>query len=186
MARLLEFFRPDDYVERVTDIDCAGLKAQGVELLILDLDNTLVPWKGSDLSEDVRKWARGAVSAGLKLVILSNTHYPARLSRIATELGAPSIAHAFKPWRRGFRKAARLAQCDLRLAAVVGDQLLTDTLGGKLSGARTILVKPMQSREFMGTKISRLIERGIISAIRLTPGQGTKSAQSQSQTQDTR
>lgn len=185
MARFLDIFRPDDYVERVTDIDCAELKAQGVELLILDLDNTLVPWKSSAVPEEVKGWVRGAESVGLKLAILSNTHYPGRLSRIASELGVPSIPHALKPWRFGFRKAARLAQCEFCSAVVVGDQLLTDVVGGKRAGMRTILVKPMSAHEFIGTRISRLLERGILSLLRLTPRQGTKSVQSQSQTRDT-
>jgi hypothetical protein len=43
-------------------------------------------------------------------------------------------------------------------AAVIGDQLLTDILGGKRMGMFTILVDPIDEREFIGTKVMRWIE----------------------------
>jgi len=42
---------------------------------------------------------------------------------------------------------------------VIGDQLLTDILGGKLAGLYTILVEPLSSREARRTKFNRLMER---------------------------
>jgi uncharacterized protein len=186
LAGFLNLFRPDEYADGVTDIDASALKAAGFELMIVDLDNTLLPWKSSVVGDDVRNWIGSVKSAGLKLAILSNTHHPRRLSQIASELGVPSISHALKPWRSQFRKAARLAGCEFCHAVVVGDQVLTDILGGNLAGMKTILVKPMHPHEFIGTKISRLIERLIFFALAETPRSGTKSERMQSQTEDTK
>jgi predicted HAD superfamily phosphohydrolase YqeG len=46
--------------------------------------------------------------------------------------------------------------------AVIGDQVFTDILGGNRAGLYTVLVKPLASREFVGTKINRLLELLII------------------------
>lgn len=42
---------------------------------------------------------------------------------------------------------------------LIGDQIFTDILGGNKSGLYTILVDPISNKEFIGTKITRLIER---------------------------
>jgi hypothetical protein len=186
MATFLDNFRPDHYAERVCEIDSAALAAQGIRLMILDLDNTLLPWKGTVIGDDVREWVGNAKSAGIKVAIVSNTHHPRRLSLIAAELDVPCIAHALKPRGKGFRKAARLAGCDPGHCVVVGDQLLTDILGGNLAGMKTILVKPIHRREFIGTKVSRMIERLIFSLLPEKPWLGTKSEGTQSQTGDTK
>ena len=186
MAGLLERFRPDGYVARVMDIDLALLAAAGCECLLLDLDNTLLPWKSSEISEEVKAWVARAKELGIKPAIVSNTHYLPRLRKIAEALDIPWTAHAMKPWAKGFVKAARLVGSGPDKTVVVGDQLLTDILGGNRAGMRTILVKPVHHHEFIGTKLSRLVERGIMSVIGLRVGQGTKWEAIQSQTQDTR
>jgi predicted HAD superfamily phosphohydrolase YqeG len=43
--------------------------------------------------------------------------------------------------------------------AVVGDQLFTDVLSGKLCGLYTILTEPIESKDFPITKIFRFFER---------------------------
>lgn len=182
----LDNLRPDHYVEKVSHVDSAALKAAGIKLMILDMDNTLLPWQSMVIGEDVREWIANAKSAGMKLTILSNTHHPRRLTQIAGELGVPSIPHALKPRGKGFRKAAESAGCEPRNAAVVGDQLLTDILGGNRAGMTTILVKPIHKREFIGTKVSRMIERLIFSLLPEMPRLGTKPEGMQSQTGDTK
>lgn len=184
MAGLIDLLCPDEMADRVENIDCGALSRAGIKLIILDLDNTLLPWKSSEVPDSVRKWVEQAKSAGIKLAILSNTHYPRRLGRIAGELGIPSIAHAVKPFRRGFLKAARLAECRPDEAVVVGDQLFTDMLGGNLAGMRTILVRPVDSREFAGTKVSRALEKLVLPRIRARAAKGTKPGPFQSQTKD--
>jgi len=174
MPALLEMCRPGDYSPSVLDIDLAALKDQGLECLMLDLDNTLLPWQSSVVPEPVRQWVERAKDLGMRLAIVSNTHNPKRLSAIASELGVASIARALKPRRRGFLVAASMIGCRASNTAVVGDQILTDILGGNLAGMRTILVRPMHRREFVGTKVSRLLEMLILAALGRRAKSGTK------------
>lgn len=154
MSRL----RPGMRVKCVSDIAVTDLREQGYRALLLDLDNTLLPWQSSDLPESSKQWVQGAKQLGMKLCIVSNTHHPKRLNAIADELGVESVARALKPRVGGFRRAAELLGCELRDSVVVGDQLFTDILGGNIAGAYTILVNPMHPREFIGTKITRVLE----------------------------
>lgn len=186
MAGLIEAFRPKARVASVTDIDAAALRAQGFQALLLDVDNTLLPWKSADLPESSRRWVEQAKKAGLRPVLVSNTHYPRRLNRIASELGIPAIAHSLKPRRHGFEKAAALAQCELKHAVVVGDQLLTDIWGGNRLGAYTILVNPVHTREFVGTKVSRMVERVIFRLLGMPARLGTKARAIKSENRDTK
>lgn len=150
--------RPDMRVKCVADIAVADLREMGYKALLLDLDNTLLPWQSSELPESSRRWVEEAKRLGMKLCIVSNTHYPKRLNAIAEELGIGSIARAVKPRAAGFRRAAEIVGCELSSCAVIGDQLFTDIWGGNRVGAYTILVNPVHRREFVGTKISRGLE----------------------------
>ena len=186
MARFLERFRPDLRVASVTDIDPASLVEKGYKGLILDLDNTLLPWQTSDVPESSKRWVERAKQVGMRPCILSNTHYPKRLNRIARELEIPSVAQALKPREQGFHAAAKLIGCDIGRTVVVGDQLLTDILGGNLACAYTILVNPMHPREFIGTKVSRLIEQAIFVCLDMPARLGTKSEPTKSEEKDTK
>jgi HAD superfamily phosphatase (TIGR01668 family) len=148
------------------DIDVEALHKQGFCGLLLDLDNTLLPWKDPILPEESESWIESAKQLGMKLCIVSNTHYPNRLTKIAEHLGIDALARALKPRNYGFIKAAELIDCELARCVVVGDQLLTDIWGGNRAGAFTILVNPMHPREFIGTKVSRMIERLIFAALK--------------------
>lgn len=186
MQSLLDNFRPDLRVRAITDIDPVSLCAQGYVGLLLDLDNTLLPWKSSELPESSKRWIEQAKQAGMKPCIVSNTHYPKRLNRIASALEVPWVAQALKPRGHGFEKAVKMIGCGLENSVVVGDQLLTDILGGNLACAYTILVNPIHPREFIGTKISRLFERVIFYYLGTTARQGTKSELGKSEEEDTK
>lgn len=170
----------------VTEIDVQSLREQGLVGLLLDVDNTLLPWKAPELPGSSKLWVEQAKNAGMKPVLVSNTHYPKRLNRIAADLGIPAVAHSLKPRRHGFDKALALVGCDIKEAVVVGDQLLTDIWGGNRLGAYTILVNPMHPREFVGTKLSRLVERLIFRLLGLPPRLGTNAQAIKSENRNTK
>ena len=186
MAGLLDMLRPDQYAASLAEVDVDELKQDGFDTLLIDLDNTLLPWSSSVVPESSRNWVERAKHLGLRICILSNTHNPVRLGAIAEELGVDSVHRARKPWKAGFLRAVREAGSEPGKAVVVGDQIITDILGGNRAGMRTILVHPMDSREFIGTKISRLLEKVIFALTRGAGKPGTISRSTQSEKQDTK
>jgi len=186
MGRFLELCNPDQLAPSLSDVSLGDLRSRGLVGVLLDLDNTMLPWRSADLPQDTREWIERAKGLGFRLCIVSNTHYPRRLRRIAEELGVQSIHGALKPRKRGFARACEMMGVEPAKCAVIGDQVLTDILGGNLVGAHTVLVRPMARREFIGTKVTRLFEQIILGMLRRRGMLGTISQPTQSQKQDTK
>jgi HAD superfamily phosphatase (TIGR01668 family) len=150
----------------VREITTAFLARLSIRALILDLDNTLVPWHGREVPEEVAEWAREMRDAGIRLCIVSNTHRPGRLKELAAVLGVQCVPSGGKPRRRGFYRALAAMGVTAEEAAVVGDQVMTDIWGGNRCGLPTILVEPLSGIEFIGTRlVSRNVERLILRAL---------------------
>ena len=47
-------------------------------------------------------------------------------------------------------------------AAMIGDQVFADVLGGNRAGLYTVWVLPISHREFFATKLPRMLERLIV------------------------
>lgn len=157
-----EWFRPSQYVGSIYDLDLESLWVHGVRGLILDLDNTLLPWNGFDIPAGLPQWVQAVHARGFRVLILSNNQ-DARVSPIAKKLGIAHAASAGKPWPVAFRRAARRLSLSPRECAAIGDQLMTDIVGGKWAGCHTVLVRPIDaSLEHRGTAIFRMMERPIL------------------------
>jgi len=85
-----------------------------------------------------------------------------RVKEIADRVNIPFIARAKKPRRRSFRKAMALMDTKPEHTAVVGDQIFTDILGGNRLGLFTVLVSPISRKEFIGTRLVRILEKIIL------------------------
>ncbi len=162
VERLAELLAPERIVGRVTDISPAGLLADGIRGLIVDLDNTLTEWQSEVIPDDVLRWLEALKGGGVSVCLASNTHNRRRLERVASKLGVPYVQGLPKPRKRCFNRALELLDLTADSVAVVGDQLFTDILGGRRSGIHTIMVQPIHHREFIGTKVSRLFERWLL------------------------
>ncbi|MGK7914145.1 MAG: YqeG family HAD IIIA-type phosphatase [Prochloraceae cyanobacterium] len=110
--------------------------------LILDVDETLVPLKEKDVSEELVEWVdRMRQVAALWLV--SNNLSENRIGRIAQSIDVPYFVRASKPSRRKLRQAIEAMNLPVSQVAMVGDRLFTDVLAGNRLGMFTILVEPM-------------------------------------------
>lgn len=154
----LRWLRPSSQVPTVYDIDLIALRARGIRGVILDLDNTIVPWGAREVSPQLPVWIAAARNADLRLCIVSN-NMGGRVTAIAERLGLPLVAGALKPRRRALRRALTVMGTTPEATALVGDQLFTDILGGNRLGLHTILVRPQGHREFVLTRVVRLVER---------------------------
>lgn len=164
---LFRRFCPDFTAERIYGIIPAELQAMGVRGVLLDLDNTLLPWKGKQLPQETVDWIRRCQASGLNLCLVSNTRNLDRLRSMAQELGIPAVAPTkMKPSRSGFLQALEILELEAKDTIMIGDQMFTDVWGGNRAGIRTIWVERMAQREFFGTKFSRMAERLIARFIR--------------------
>ncbi|HLR71736.1 MAG TPA: YqeG family HAD IIIA-type phosphatase [Pseudogracilibacillus sp.] len=158
---MLNLFLPDKHVESVFDITPEFLNEIGKKGIIIDLDNTLVPWNVSHATEEIICWLKEMEDANIKVTIFSNNNEE-RVTIFAEPLGTPFIYKARKPLQRAFKQANEQMQLSRDEIIVIGDQLLTDILGGNKAGFYTILVVPIVQSDAPITKFNRTIERLIL------------------------
>jgi HAD superfamily phosphatase (TIGR01668 family) len=152
-------------VDSIYDIDLQALKNKGIKAIITDLDNTLIPWRSSEIQDKLTQWINTVRNADLKIAIVSN-NTSTRVEAMSSQLGVIALSGAIKPRRGAFRSIAAQFNLSPQEVAVVGDQLFTDVLGGNRTGMYTILVTPISQHEFFGTKIMRLLEKMVLSRIK--------------------
>ncbi|NLM22066.1 MAG: YqeG family HAD IIIA-type phosphatase [Peptococcaceae bacterium] len=155
----IRILRPDFQYESLKSIPVEDLVKNGIKGLLLDLDNTISPWNDRTLSSEVVNWFQKIKAQGIKACIVSNNRHPDRVAAVADILGIQYVYQAAKPRKKGFGKGLKHLGLGVGQVAVVGDQLLTDVLGGKRMGMKTILLMPIDEREFGGTKVLRFLER---------------------------
>jgi len=154
---MMEILYPRIYVNSLLDIPLERLKELKIKAFILDLDNTVTEWNSSTVKKEIVEWFEKIKQEDFKACILSNNGEK-RILSVSESLGIPYIPRAQKPRRGAFYRAISLMGVDPEETAVIGDQIFTDVLGGNRAGLFTILVVPINRKEFLGTKISRSFE----------------------------
>lgn len=157
----MSLLRPNDLIRGVGEITPEFLASRGLRGLLLDLDNTLIPYHSYDDYPSSQTWVTEIRSAGIRLALLSNaTHRRAEQWRGRLEL--EGIGMAGKPNPASFRRAAQALGLPPHQVGMVGDQLFTDVLGGNLAGLHTILVHPLIDNALPHTRLARLLERRVL------------------------
>lgn len=127
----------------IMDLSPAILDRHGVKGLVLDVDETLVPFRGDQVSEELQAWI-DPIKAKLPIWLVSNNMSESRIGGVAQTLDLPFLYGAAKPSRRKLRQAIAEMQLPVESVAMVGDRLFTDVLAGNRLGMFTILVEPME------------------------------------------
>ncbi len=144
------------------------LEEWGIRGIILDLDNTIVPWHTTDLVAGVPEWVDRMRRAGVRTCLVTN-NYGAHVRDVARALDVPLVVGALKPLPGAFWRSLRALGLEPRRCVAVGDQLFADVLGAKLVGMRAIVVRPVSAREFPTTRALRILERLVYPRLRPTP-----------------
>lgn len=151
---------PDKYIDKVEQITIEFLRENKIKALILDVDNTLIDYN-KNLSQSIIDWAKKLKEQGIKLYILSNTNQKEKVEKVAKVLEIPFRNLAKKPLKAGFLKVQKELKEKSENIGVVGDQIFTDILGGNRCNMFTILVEPIDPKDFWYTAWKRPIENKI-------------------------
>lgn len=152
---------PNAYLKNVKEITIDFLNKNNIKALILDVDNTLIDFNKKML-DGVEEWCKNLKKQGIKLFIVSNSNKKTKVEMVAKKLELPYIHFATKPFKRGFKKAAKMLQEKNENIAVVGDQIFTDVIGANRCKMFSILVEPIEKKDLLVTKIKRPLENYII------------------------
>lgn len=140
-------FLPDMIFPALTDIRPENLTARGIELLLLDFDNTIVPYTTDTPTEEMERWLASMRRSGIRLCVVSNSRKP-RVQRFCEARGLDCITHAKKPFQRGIRAAKEKYGLAPEHMALAGDQIYTDVLGANCGGLNSILVSAIHNHNF--------------------------------------
>ncbi|WP_163970067.1 YqeG family HAD IIIA-type phosphatase [Oceanobacillus halotolerans] len=162
---MFKHFLPNEHVKSIFEIHPDLLKEKGIKGIITDLDNTLVAWDEKDATPEVVKWFELMENHGIKVTIISNNNRE-RVKIFSEPLGTPFVFSARKPLSRAFKLVAKQMNLKKSEIVVIGDQILTDVLGGNIAGFHTILVVPIVQTDGKLTRINRQIERRILAYMR--------------------
>ena len=158
---MLNYLRPRSTVKSLDNISPKQLTQLKIAGLIIDLDNTMTPWNDMEVGPKVTRWFKSLAECGIKSCVVSNNSEK-RVAAVAKALGIPFIFKASKPRRRSFVRAMEIMGTTHQDTAVIGDQLFTDVLGGNRLGLFTFLVMPISKREWIGTRLMRLLEGVVV------------------------
>ena len=157
----MALFKPRMRVGKMIDLTPEQLRDAGIKALLLDIDNTMTTHNNPVPAEGVQAWIDRMKAEGFALMVVSNNN--GQRVRLFSELvGLDFEGAAKKPLPVGFRRACQRLGVAPREAAVVGDQIFTDVLGGNLLGACTVMTVPYLMEQHIGFRIKRTLERWIM------------------------
>lgn len=157
---------PFTFNQTVHTIDFNALKKAGIKALLIDLDNTLIPYDLNLPNETLIQFFKNLKSSGFLVCIVSNNHAK-RIKPFADAVNVPFVASAKKPLKRGLKRGMKVLNVTPSETVMIGDQIMTDVLAAKQLNLDVILVKPIKRKsEKWYTKINRFFERRVLKTIK--------------------
>ena len=135
---------PKIIVPALTDVTEELLSGRNIKLLMLDFDNTIVPYTTSTPTEEMHRWINAMTQSNIKLCVVSNSKKD-RVKVFCKKYGIDCITHARKPFSKDIKECLAKYQIKPQECALVGDQIFTDTLGANCTGVTSILVKAIDN-----------------------------------------
>ena len=155
---------PKLITEELTDLTADALKERGIRLLMMDFDNTNVPYTTDTPTEKMAAWLSRMAKSEIQLCVVSNSKNN-RVKIFCDKYGIDCITHARKPFTKGINECLAKYQIPASEAALVGDQIFTDTFGANNAGVMPILVKAIHNHNIW-LKLRHVAELPFIYAAR--------------------
>ena len=154
---IFKAMKPDIVCQSVSLIPLNKLKEDGKKCFFLDFDNTLGPDRATSPDDYSFACVKKIQDAGFSCCLVSNAK-SSRSAAIAEALNIPCVTYAQKPKTDGVKRAFALMNVKPEEVVMVGDQIFTDVIAGKLAGCYTIMVEKYLPHEVWYVKIKRPFE----------------------------
>ena len=157
----MSLFKPTYFFDKIWDISVDFLKNNSIKCVLIDVDNTLTTHDNPVPQEKAIKWLEDVKESGIIPVVLSNNTAD-RVEPFARGLGVSFVSKAQKPLTRGVSDAVSQTEFSKKEFLIIGDQIFTDVLCGKLSNVKTALVTPLELETMPFFKFKRALENIIL------------------------
>lgn len=166
-------FIPKALYPSLTAISPEELCQRGIRLLMLDFDNTIVPYTTDTPTPEMIRWLKSAQSSELQLCVVSNSR-KTRVTKFCDQYNLPCITRAKKPFGKGISICMERYGLTPNACALVGDQIYTDILGANCSGVYSILIPAIHNHNIW-LKLRHFFEKPWISIAKKRRMQNEKS-----------
>lgn len=155
---IFKAMKPDKVYKNVFEIPLDQLAGAGKTCLLLDFDNTLGPDHATEPGNYAHEFISALREKNFSCCLVSNAK-SGRSAKIADILGIPCVTYAHKPRPDGICRAMKLMDRSSSECVMIGDQVFTDVIAGKLAGVYTIMVERYSRREIWYVVLKRPFEK---------------------------
>ena len=151
---------PTMYKKNIFDINYDKLKKLGIKHLFFDFDNTIIEgerYSAKDKEIELLK----SLKKDFNVLIVSNTLKDKKIKPYSEVSTIDYIKNAGKPHKKRLEKILKQRNIKKEEVCMIGDQLLTDILGGNNLGFKTVLVDPIGKDDSKFTIFNRIREKEI-------------------------
>ena len=133
--------------DSITILTPEYLQSRGIKLLMLDFDNTIVPYTTNEPTPEMSAWLQMMLQSQIQICVVSNSKRD-RVKIFCSAYGIDCITHAKKPFSKGIKECLARYALTASECALAGDQIYTDVLGANGTGVTSILVKAIDNHNF--------------------------------------
>lgn len=153
---------PNAYAKDIYSIDYKCLKKKGYKNIIFDIDNTIMPVDDIEVTDELINFIN-SLKEDFQVYLISNNK-EARVRPVGEKLEVLYNYEACKPKKEAYTKLIKEKDFDKTIA--VGDQLLSDIVGGNRLNLYTILVEPVSNHYNIQTGTSRILQNLLVKRLK--------------------
>ena len=154
--------KPDYTFDDIYSVDFEQLKKNGINVLLFDLDSTVMPSKSAKFPKEVLELFE-RLKKDFKLAIVSNNKNETYINSARSQVDFEVVSNAKKPDKKAILDCIEKLNETPCNTAMIGDRPLTDILAGKFAGTKTVLVDSItRNTEAKIVRFVRALERLVI------------------------
>ena len=157
----INFIIPDSYYASIYDIDYDLLMKQKIDTILFDIDNTITKVDDLNVPQETINLFENLKTKNFKLLIFSNNHVE-RAQPISKILDVKMLADAGKPQKEAYDKALKILDSKKENTVAIGDQILSDIVGAKKYGIKSILVDQLSEENNIQTGMAQKLQKIMI------------------------
>lgn len=160
----ISLITPNSYCKNIYEINYKSLKEQGYKHLIFDIDNTIMPVNDINVSKELEIFFN-KLKKDFTICLVSNNN-EARVNPVKEKLSVLGLSDAKKPKKEAYDKVLKLLKSTEKNTVMIGDQMLSDIVGGNKNGLYTILVEPYENKYDIKTGVSRILQNILMNRLK--------------------
>ncbi len=150
-------FKPTWYAKDINSIEIDILKANKIDTILCDLDNTLVAFNQKTPLKETLDFINKLNKQKIKLYLISNNNQ-SRVDLFNKDLKLICLHDAKKPFKANIVNFIKENKIDTNKAVFIGDQLLTDIWLANVLNIKSVLVEPVAKKDLLITRFNRFID----------------------------